>query len=125
MERELPLPSGTFRAAGVAGAVWHISNAWTFPNMATPADRVEVVCGHGSVELELGGSIRVYGAAPRTIDISAYTDDDMLLAELTAFADAIRSGTRPSEVTLADAKAGLAAADAIQASIRSGTLVTL
>jgi predicted dehydrogenase len=108
---------------GRRGCVWHISNAWTFPTLDTPPDRLEVVCERGSVELELGASVRVYGEPGRDIDIRSVSDDDMLEAEISYFLDCIRQDRRPEIVTLEDAREGLAACDAIRESLRTGTLV--
>jgi predicted deacylase len=49
--------------------------------------------------------------------------DDALHNELSAFVDGIRSGRPPRDVTLRDACAGLAAADAILESLRTGAPV--
>ncbi len=123
-------PQGTSRSETVvtgtdrSGALWHISNAWTFPTLQTPPDRVEVVGERGSVEMELGGSVRVFGARPREIELGPSVEDDMLRAELTYFAECIRSGRRPEVVTLEDARKGLATVDAILESLATGTMVS-
>lgn len=122
-------PEGTSRsetimtATDTAGAVWRLSTAWTFPLSSCPPDRIEVIGERGSVELEVGGSIHCYGHAPREIDISAEDPDEPHVSELSYFAECIRSGTPPGVVTLADAAAGLATADAIRASLTTGERV--
>ncbi|MFO1056101.1 MAG: Gfo/Idh/MocA family oxidoreductase [Dongiaceae bacterium] len=74
-------PEGRFRsdtlmlASGAAGAAWHLTTAWTFPDLQPPPDRVEVVGEYGGVELEveaLDPAVRPRGeeidlaASPRT-----------------------------------------------------------
>ena len=69
--------------AGIRPArMWHISNAWTVPTVEIPPDRVEIVCEQGSVEMELGIAIRVFGKTPREIDLRAEPADDMLATEI-------------------------------------------
>ena len=106
-----------------AGAAWHISNAWTVPTVEIPPDRVEIVCEAGSVEMELGIAIRVYGRNPRVIDLRAEPADDMLATELATFLDGVRRGAHPGVVTLIDARNGLRATDAILRSLATGGLV--
>ena len=112
----------TFTARGAGGAAWYLTTAWTLPG-ACPADRVEVVCENGGVELEVGSFLRRYGATEERTDISGEAWDDSLREEQTAFIEAIRSGRRPTAVTVADAITGLVAAEAAMASIASGGLV--
>ncbi|MBN9022052.1 MAG: hypothetical protein J0H08_08155, partial [Rhizobiales bacterium] len=132
METALALrnPADSFRSITVVagrdtkGATWNLSNAWVLPG-ACPPDRVEITCGSGSVEMEVGVAIRVFGKAPRVIDVSGATDDAMLDTELAAFIDGIRAGRHPGHVTLADARDGLALADAVARSLASGTVETV
>ena len=105
------------------GTVWRLATAWTFPSLSLPADRIEIVAEGGGVELEIGSAIRVFGPDPRVIDISGVHPDQALAAELAAFVHAIASGVRPVAVTLKDAIAGLAVADAIAVSLASGGIV--
>jgi predicted dehydrogenase len=122
-------PRETFRSETLitgwdsAGAMWHISNAWTVPTAEIPPDRVEIVCERGSVEMELGIAIRVFGEKPREIDLRAEPPDDMLATEVAAFVDGVRRGAHPGVVTLCDARNGLRAADAIARSLATGGLV--
>lgn len=121
-------PEGTFRsetlitAADTRGGAWHISNAWTYPTSDAPPDRVEVVGERGAAELELGRSIRVFGATSREIELPM--PDDMLHAELAYFCRCIAEGRRPEVVTLEDARTGLEACDAILRSLKTGTITT-
>ena len=121
-------PAGTARsetlvtATDSAGAMWHISNAWTYPTVAAPADRLEVVGERGSVELTLGDAIRVFGDAAQTIDLRTAPADDMLATEIGVFLGAIETRQKPEIVTLADARKGLLAADAILESLRTGEI---
>jgi predicted dehydrogenase len=108
-----------------AGAMWHISNAWVLPVAEGAPDRVEIVCERGSVEMDLGVAIRVFGEAPRTIDLTTEPPDDMLATEVEAFLSGVRAGAHPGTVTLQDARNGLAVADAVQESLRTGAVVTL
>jgi predicted dehydrogenase len=122
-------PAGTPRsevmmtATDTKGAIWHLTTAWTFPTEETPPDRIEVIGERGSVELDVGGQIRQYGKVSRRIDLAGPSLDDALQAELSCFAEAIRSGERPRIVTMRDACTGLAVADAVLESLRTGTLV--
>lgn len=124
-------PRDTFRSETLitgwdsAGAMWHISNAWTVPTTEIPPDRVEIVCEYGSVEMELGIAIRVFGRNPREIDLRSEPPDDMLATEVAAFIDGIRDGAHPGVVTLQDARNGLRATDAILRSLATGGVVTL
>lgn len=120
-------PEGRFRsdtlmlASGAAGAAWHLTTAWTFPDLQPPPDRVEVVGENGGVELEVGRSIRQSGRVAREIDLAAIPEDP-LAAELEYFAGCIRRGERPTAVTTRDARDGLACAEAVLASLASGRL---
>lgn len=114
----------TFTARGTGGAAWHLATAWTFPG-ACPPDRLEVVGETGGVELEVGAFLRRYGATEERIDVSGEAWDDSLKAEQACFLDLIRTGRRPTVVTLADAIAGLLAAEAAMASLKSGEAVRL
>jgi predicted dehydrogenase len=107
------------------GAVWQLATAWTYPTLETPPDRIAVVGEQGGVELEAGTHIRQYGRKPRLIDLASDPPEDPLAAELRYFVACIRSGERPSVVTLKDACAGLGIADAVMASLRSGDKVLL
>jgi len=123
-------PRDSFRSVTVvagrdtSGATWNLSNAWVVPG-ACPPDRIEVACERGTVEMEVGVAIRVSGETQRTIDVSAATDDDMLDTELAAFLDGIRDGGHPGHVTLADARNGLALADAVARSLATGAVETV
>lgn len=122
-------PRDTFRSETLitgwdtAGAMWHISNAWTVPTTDIPPDRVEIVCEQGSVEMELGIAIRVFGKSPHEIDLRSEPADDMLATELAAFLDGVRRGAHPGVVTLRDARNGLRATDAILRSLATGGVV--
>lgn len=122
-------PRDTFRSETLvtgwdsSGAMWHISNAWTVPTTDVPPDRVEIVCTEGSIEMEFGNAIRVFGRDPREIDLRGAPADDMLATEVDAFVDGIRRGTHPGVVTLKDARNGLRATDAILRSLATGGVV--
>jgi predicted dehydrogenase len=125
-------PAGTVRsetlmmgAAKPGAPVWRLTTAWTFPTLAPPADRIEVIGERGSVELDAGIAIRLYGEAPLILDISTTDPDQPHQAELAYFVDCIRQRTKPATVTLADAAAGLRVADAVLASLASGAPVRL
>jgi predicted dehydrogenase len=123
-------PPDTFRSVTVVagrdstGAAWNLSNAWIMPGPCPP-DRVEITCERGSVEMEVGISVRVSGDDVRLIDVRDATDDAMLDTELAAFLDGIRAGTHPGHVTLQDARNGLAIADAIARSLETGMVETV
>lgn len=102
-----------------SGAVWRLATAWTFPAESCPSDRIAVVGERGSVELDVDGTIRVFGADPRRIDVTV-DYDAALVAEHDHFVACIRSGAAPTAVTLDEATAGLAIAEAILASLESG-----
>lgn len=104
------------------GAVWRLSTAWVFPAESCPPDRIEVIGERGSVELEVGNMIRLYGTAPLEADISGADPDQPLAKELAYFIDCIRSRQPPETVTLADALAGLATAEAVLIALRTGEL---
>ena len=108
---------------GARGCMWHISNAWTFPTLAAPADRIEVIGEQGAVEMELGRYIRVFGKDFREIDLPPAAEDDMLRSEITYFTGCITQGRKPAVVTLDDARLGLLAADAVLESLRTGAVV--
>ena len=123
-------PSGAQRsetlmtARGTRGGVWRLSTAWTFPVESCPPDRIEVIGERGSVELEAGAAIRSYGTSPRKIDISGAAADQPLEAELAYFIECIRTGAKPTVVTLGEAMAGLSVADAVLTSLRTGERAT-
>lgn len=104
-------------ARGSGGVSWHLHASWTFAGMATPPDRVEIVGEKGSVELEAGASIRQFGAKARVIDLSAIPEDP-LAEELAYFVRCIRSGERPTVVTMADAVEAIGIAEAVIAATR-------
>jgi predicted dehydrogenase len=116
-------PHDTFRSEtlvvgeGERGALWHMTSAWTYPTLDAPPDKLEIVCSNGSVELQLGQTIRVCGEKSRIIDLKTAPPDNELLNELSTFCAGIRSGAHPGIVTLEDARKGLAAADAIIRSV--------
>ena len=114
------VPETLMTARDATGATWRLSTAWTFPLSSCPPDRIEVIGERGSVEMEDGSPIRVYGVAPREVSPPA---NDLLAAELGYFRDCIRERRRPAIVTLDEAITGLAAADAVLASLKSGGLV--
>jgi UDP-N-acetylglucosamine 3-dehydrogenase len=124
-------PEGTSRSetlitgTGRSGSMWHISNAWTQPTIEGPPDRLEVVCQNGSVEMELDAYIRVFGTDKREIGLRERPADDMLRSELSYFVDCIRTGGKPTVVTLDDARQGLLAAEAIMESLQTRNLVHL
>ena len=105
-----------------SGAVWRLSTAWVFPTGSCPPDRIEVIGERGSVELEVGGAIRLYATAPWESDLSKVDPDQPLATELAYFVECIRSHQPPETVTLADALAGLATAEAVLASLRTGEI---
>lgn len=116
-------PADTPRSQTIAlvrdstGAAWQLATAWTFPAQSVPADRVEILGEHGSVELEAGRHIRQWGAVDRRIDLAALPPEDALQAELDEFIRCIRTRTRPRVVTTRDAERGLAAAETIRAGL--------
>ena len=110
-------------ARGSNGAAWQLSAAWTFPAQSSPPDRIEVIGENGSVELEAGNAIQCYGHSPLRIDISGAEPGQALRAELSHFVSCIREGRKPDVVTLGDATAGLAIADAVIAALNSGGMV--
>lgn len=124
-------PAGTHRSetlatgVGAKGAAWHLASAWTYPTTDVPADRLEVIATRGSVELEFGQRIAVHGEKPRVIDLKAAPADDELRTELLTFAAGIRSRAHPGGATLAEARQGLAAADAIIRSLTKREVVRL
>jgi predicted dehydrogenase len=101
-----------------------LSTAWTYPTLRTPPDRIEVIGEQGSVELEAGSHIAIYGAQPRVIDLKSIPEAP-LAAELAYFVQCIRSRNKPTRVTAADAFEGLCAADAVLASLKSRAVVHL
>ena len=121
-------PHGTSRsetlitATDTTRAMWHISNAWTYPSTETLPDRLEIIGDNGGVEIELGRSIRIFGKAAREIALQPNHEDQMLSAELAYFRDCLAQNRRPDVVTLEDARNGLIASDAIQESIRTGKI---
>jgi predicted dehydrogenase len=108
-------------ARGTGGTAWHLTTAWTFPDLQPPPDRVEIVGENGGVELEVGRSIRQSGRVVREIDLAA-TPEDPLADELAYFARCIRRGERPTAVTSAEARDGLACAEAVMRSLASGAV---
>jgi predicted dehydrogenase len=111
-------------ATGRNGVSWSLSTAWTYPTLRTPPDRIEVIGEQGSVELEAGSHIAIYGAQPRVIDLKSIPEAP-LAAELAYFVQCIRSRNKPTRVTAADAFEGLCAADAVLASLKSRAVVHL
>ena len=105
------------------GVLWNLTNAWTIDGEC-PADRVEIVGDQGSVEMEAWQAIRVYGRKAREIEIAPGAIDEMLAVEIGTFLDGVRSGEHPGVVTLTDARNGLAAMEAILASLAAGEMVT-
>jgi len=124
-------PSGSHRSEtmatgeGAAGAAWHLTSAWTYPTSDVPVDRLEVIGTRGSVELEFGQRIVVHGEAPRLVDLKGKPADDELRTELLAFCSGIRARAHPGGATLAEARQGLAAADAIIRSLTKREVVRL
>ncbi|MCB1499786.1 MAG: Gfo/Idh/MocA family oxidoreductase [Bauldia sp.] len=122
-------PSDTVRSETIvtgsdsAGVLWNLTNAWAIPTEC-PADRIEIVGDQGSVEMEAWRTIRVYGRRARQIDVAPGAIDDMLAVEIGTFLDGVRSGEHPGVVTLTDARNGLAAMEAILASLATGQVVT-
>ena len=116
------LRSDTFMVATDSkGAMWRLQTAWTFPGEAPP-DRIEVIGEQGSVELEVGASIRQYGATSGQIDLRAASEDP-LHAELSHFVQSIRSAEPQQIITLREAIDGLSAAAAVIASLETGKVV--
>ncbi|MCB1495860.1 MAG: Gfo/Idh/MocA family oxidoreductase [Bauldia sp.] len=121
-------PAGTSRSetlatvTGATGAVWRLATAWTFPIESCPSDRIEVVGENGSAELDVDGTIRVFGTEPQTIEVTI-DYDAALHAEHMHFVDCLRSGKPPETVTLREAITGLAVAEAAMASIGNGDVV--
>lgn len=122
-------PPETFRSETLVigrdarGCLWQMSGAWTYPTLDAPADRLEIVCDQGSVELELGAHIRVWGRSSRHVDLSAAIPGADLRNELAAFVVGVRTGTHPGIITLAEARIGLVAAEAIMRSFVLGKMV--
>lgn len=122
-------PEGTARSetlitgTDTGGSMWHISNAWTYPTLQTPPDRVEVIGDRGAIEMELGSHICVFGSKPRDINLRGEPEDDMLSSEISYFAGCIEDDQKPKVVTLEDARGGLIATDAILESLRTGNVV--
>ncbi len=123
-------PSGTSRSITLAtmskdaGPVWQLETAWTFPTKASPPDRIEVIGERGSVELQADGILNLYGDKVRLINVP--TDlDEALRNEHAYFVACIRSHTKPTVVTLADAVAGLAVADAVRGSLATAGVVAV
>jgi predicted dehydrogenase len=104
--------------------VWRLTTAWTFPTTTPRPDRIEVVGERGSVELDAGVAIRVYGEAPLRRDISAADPHQRHGVELAHFIDCVRRTTKPQAVTLADAIAALRVADVVLASLATGGALT-
>jgi predicted dehydrogenase len=128
----LRYPPGTPRSTTMmlahdpkAGVAWHLSTAWTFPGSETPPDRVEIIGENGGVELEAGAYIRQYGQRTLRIDLSVSAAEDPLASELIYFSQCIRTGSRPSVVTMSNAYAGLTICEAILKSLKTGRTVRL
>lgn len=123
-------PSGTSRSETLAtiehgsGPVWRLATAWTFTTDSCPSDRIAVVGERGSVALDVDGSIRVFGADPRQIDVTV-DYDAALAAEHAHFVDCIHNRTPPTAVTLDEALDGLVIAEAVLASVNTGEVVRL
>ena len=123
-------PPESFRSVTVvtgrdsAGVAWNLTNAWIMPGPCPP-DRIEITCARGTIELDEGVAIVVRGDVSRVIDVSDATDEAMLDTEIDAFLAGIRSGRHPGHLTLADARRGLALADAIARSLASGAVETV
>jgi len=121
-------PGGTSRSEtlatvnGATGTVWRLATAWTFPIESCPSDRIEVVGENGSAELDVDGTIRMFGTEPQTIKV-AVDYDAALHNEHVHFVDCLRSEKPPEVVTLSEAITGLSVAEAAMASIESGSPV--
>lgn len=115
-------PAGSSRSetlatmSSEAGPTWRLATAWTFPAGSCPSDRIEVVGERGSAELDVDGTIRVFGANPREIDV-AVDYDAALAAEHACFVACLRDGLSPTAVTLAEAISGLSIAEAVLKSL--------
>lgn len=111
------LPSGTSRSlttatlASANGVTWRLSTAWLHPGPACPPDRIEVFGAEGSVTLEAGRGIEVYGKNARHIAVGE--TEDPLREELNCFIAGIRAGASKAPVTPQDALNGLLAAEMI------------
>jgi predicted dehydrogenase len=99
-----------------SGMRCHLRTAWTFETGDLPADRLEVVGQHGSVELDAGTSLRLY-AEGRCTALPMTLSDDPLANEQDVFLARIRNYDTRLPVTMADAISGLTLADAILSSL--------
>jgi predicted dehydrogenase len=122
--------SGGFRSMTVAtcvtqsGIVCDLRTAWTFASGDLPADRVEIVGGQGSVELEPGRGLSLFSGGARQ-EIALDAADDALANEQTHFLDCLRDPLRKPALTLGDAAAGLRLAEALLRSIDTGRSVAV
>jgi len=103
----------------VSGVHCHLRTAWIFDSGDLPPDRLEVVCDHGSVELDVGVGLTLYAEGQaKTLPLVA--SDDQLVNEHSHFLSQIRGSRRPRAVTMTDAVRGLKLTDAILEALRSG-----
>lgn len=100
-----------------SGLICDLRTAWTFSAEGLPPDRIEVVGDRGSVELEVGHSLRLFMDG-RTTDIPLAQIDDMLANEHDHFLDCLRAREIRPALTLRDALDGIRLADAILKSLR-------
>ena len=112
-----------FRSLTAAGAVTEsgvtcdLRTAWTFATGELPPDCVEVVGERGSIELEVGHSLRLFAEGRRT-EIPLAADDDALTNEHDHFLACLRDRQLSPALSLRDATAGLQLADAVLDSLR-------
>jgi predicted dehydrogenase len=107
----------TANAVTASGVQCELRTAWTFKAGDLPADRVEVVGEMGSVELQVGHALRLYADGQQT-RMPVAEGDDALVNEHDHFLACLRDRRRQPALTLDDAVAGLALADAIADSLR-------
>lgn len=104
-------------AATDSGLICDLRTAWTFSAEGLPPDRIEVVGDRGSIELEVGRSLRLF-AAGRTTELALAQVNDMLANEHDHFLDCFRDRTMQPVLTLCDALEGIRLTDAILESLR-------
>jgi predicted dehydrogenase len=111
-------------ATMATGVVCDLRSAWTFPGADLPPDCLEVVGDRGSVELEVGRSLRVY-AEGRCTRLTLAEADDPLRNEQDHFLVRVRDRSRARALDLPQALAGLKLAEAALESLYLNREVTL
>ncbi|MGI6207423.1 MAG: Gfo/Idh/MocA family protein [Anaerolineae bacterium] len=106
------------QSRAIASADLYFSTRWPFP-----AWEIEVIGSDGAIKtMQTGYEVMQFG--PSGVEAFQQTRNDMVLAEVTDWVDACRSGRRP-EVPVADAALTLAACLAARESAASGSPVSL